>query len=227
MTSLDIPLSKGASLLRLKEKVEHRRWLTNILFDDVWKSLNHTGPLESEVQFCFDENPEVGEFENMPQCPFFSEFLRYCPSPLFKPPLVRTPKTFEIATGLYLGRVTYNKLMLSIESAFMIPPCFHRKTYNNHQSIPSLDFKKKQILCLSVALVHSQERFIGSFNESCFVGLDFISLVANSYGVKLAFYDPGKSGAPVQPIALAPLRKEKRFIKKTDAAPKERTNDQS
>ena len=107
--------------------------------------------------------------------------------------------------------------MLSIASTFMILPSFHRKKYSNHQSIPSLDTKRNQILCLSVALVHSQESFIGSFNESCFMGLDFISLVANSYGTKLTFYDPGEAGAPAQSIVLTPLRKEKGSLKTTDA----------
>ena len=64
----DKPLAKGASLLRLKEKVEHRRWLTNVLFDDARQSLNRTGTLESEVRMFLDENPEAGELKHFPQC---------------------------------------------------------------------------------------------------------------------------------------------------------------
>ena len=64
--NFDKPLSKGASLLRLKEKVERRRWMTNIFFGDVWGSLNHTSSLESDVQLFLDDNPEVGELKRSP-----------------------------------------------------------------------------------------------------------------------------------------------------------------
>ena len=211
MDARRVPLSKASSILRLKEKVERRLRLTNTFWNDVWESLNHTGTLESEVQLFLDENPDAKELKNLPQCPFLEEFLRYCSNPLFKPPLVRTPKRAEIAAGIYSGRVTYNKIMLGLAATFMILPCYQRNSYQSYLSIPSPDLKKDQILRLSVALVHSQNQFIGSYNESCFMGLDFISLVANAYGVKLFFYNPGEGGAPSDPSPS--LRKAKKFIK--------------
>ena len=103
--------------------------------------------------------------------------------------------------------------MISIAATFLILPSFQRIPYADHQSTPSLEQKKHHILCLGAALVHSQGDFIGPFNGSNFMCIDFISLVANAYGAKLSYYKPGEAEALGETKASAFSRKSKWFIK--------------
>ena len=105
----DKPLSKGASIRRLKEKAGHRRWPTKVPLDDVWQSSNHTGTLESEVQMFLDGNHDVQELKHFPQCAFRTEFLMYCIPPISEPPPVSTPNQSRIGDEKYLwGLLTTN-----------------------------------------------------------------------------------------------------------------------
>ena len=124
MESLYNPLSKGVSLLRLKEKEEHRRRMANHFFGDIWIPLNYTGDLASDVRVFLDGSLMVGDLKRRPHCTFIGEFLRYCASPQFKPPLVASPAHSRISHEKYLGSVTRNKLMPSVSVAFMAPPAF-------------------------------------------------------------------------------------------------------
>ena len=141
----------------------------------------------------------------------------YIALPRYSENTITTPGRSRITREKYLGRVTYSKIMLAFAVTFIMLPSFQQLSDADRRSIPALEQKKQQLSRLFLVLVRPQGEYIGSLDGSYCMGLDFLSLVANAYGVRRAFYKQGRWEKLRPPGPPHPPRKDKRFIKTTDA----------
>ena len=153
--------------------------------NQVFNSIFHTPEIDADVERFIDLFPKIQETNSLGKLPFWGEFVQHCYSPLFVHPKVTIPIKTPLFPLMDKGDISFRKIFLGVAVTFTCLRSFERKGPQRFEDIPTHQWRSDQILSLGVALFHVQESFLGVIDGQRYKGLDFLSTIAERYGVKI------------------------------------------